>query len=126
MLNEVSKIAKKANNSIIINQIIDEAFSAILKNNEYFIDWKNRLKNYMPQDDFKFVNDILKHIAHKEQISIQEIYDKAIKFNKEDEYMSFIRDLTQDGYILENDGKYLFISPFLKEFWKLDNPIYNG
>ena len=60
------------------------------------------------------------------QITIQEIYDKAETFDKAETYMSFIRDLTQDGYIVENESKYIFISPFLKEFWKLDNPIYNG
>ena len=80
----------------------------------------------LSDNDPQFVNEILKHIAHRDRITIQEIYDKAIKYEKEDDYMTFIRDLQQDGYIVENEGKYIFISPFLKEFWKLDNPIYNG
>lgn len=126
MLDEINRKAQKTNNSKITSSDIDEAFQKIITNNDYFEDWKKRLLDYMPSTDFKFVNDILKHIAHREQITIQEIYDKAIKFEKEDDYMSLIKDLNQDGYIVENSGKYIFISPFLKEFWKLDNPIYNG
>lgn len=126
MLDEINKIAFKNRNHILTEEIIDIAFNNIVRNSGYFEDWKKRLADYMPSSDFKFVNEILKHIAHRDRITIQEIYDKAIKYEKEDDYMTFIRDLQQDGYIVENEGKYIFISPFLKEFWKLDNPIYNG
>jgi hypothetical protein len=79
----------------------------------------------MPEKDFCFVNEILAHIAHKHKISIQEIYDKATKYEKTLEYMELISDLEQDGYIVEHDDKYIFISPFLKEYWKRTNPIYH-
>ncbi|MFB9110601.1 AAA-like domain-containing protein [Flavobacterium gyeonganense] len=126
MLDEIDKTARK-NRDVIISEIdIDNAFNSIIRNNDYFSDWKKRLSDYLPKDDFKFVNDILKHIAHRDQITIQEIYNKAQFFDKEEDYMSFIKDLTQDGYIVESNNKYIFISPFLKEFWKLDNPVYNG
>lgn len=82
----------------------------------------------MPKTDFDFVNEILIHISHKGTISIQTIFDKAIKHTKTDEYMDLIHDLTQDGYIVETSvgsNYYVFISPFLKAFWKRNNPIYN-
>lgn len=126
MLDEINKAAMRKNDVLISEAEIDSAFENIIKNNDYFSDWKKRLSDYLPKEDFKFVNEILKHIAHRNQITIQEIYNKAEAFNKTEDYMSFIKDLTQDGYIVENDNKYIFISPFLKEFWKLDNPIYNG
>lgn len=126
MLDEINKAAVRKNDVLISEAEIDSAFENIIKNNDYFSDWKKRLSDYLPKEDFKFVNEILKHIAHRNQITIQEIYNKAEAFNKTEDYMSFIKDLTQDGYIVENDNKYIFISPFLKEFWKLDNPIYNG
>lgn len=126
MLDEIDKTARKNKNTAISEIDIDNAFNSIIRNNDYFSDWKKRLSDYLPKEDFKFVNDILKHIAHRDQITIQEIYNKAQTFDKEEDYMSFIKDLTQDGYIVENNSKYIFISPFLKEFWKLDNPIYNG
>lgn len=126
ILSEIDKTAKRNSNSEISTQDIDIAFNSVIKTNDYFIDWKKRLSDYLSKESFLFVNEILIHIAHKEYISIQAIYDKAINHNKTSDYMDFISDLEQDGYIVENEGKYIFISPFLKEFWKRNNPIYNG
>jgi hypothetical protein len=126
MLDEINKQARKANNPKITTHDIDTAFDTIVKNSDYFKDWKKRLQDYMPKEDFYFVNEILTHTAHKKQIILQEIYDKAIKYNKTADYMDFIHDLEKDGYMVEVDGKYLFISPFLEKFWKRNNPIYNA
>jgi hypothetical protein len=74
------------------------------------------------------VNDILIHIAHRNSIGIQAIYDKAVKQEKTIEYMDMIHDLVNDGYLTEtseDSQNYIFISPFLKAFWKRNNPIYN-
>jgi hypothetical protein len=126
MLNEINKQARKTNNFKITTKDIDTAFDIIVKNSDYFKDWKKRLQDYMPKADFDFVNEILIHIAHKESINVQEIYDKAVKHDKTADYMDFIHDLEKDGYIVEVEGKYLFISPFLEKFWRNNNPIYNA
>lgn len=126
VLSEIDKTAKRNKNPEILTQSIDSAFEIVIKENDHFKDWKKRLSDYLSNENFLFVNEILIQIAHKESITIQEIYDKAIKHNKTSDYMDFISDLEQDGYIIENDKKYIFISPFLKEFWKRNNPIYNG
>lgn len=123
LLDEINKQAKKANNSKITTQNIDTAFDTVVKNNDYFKDWKKRLQNYMPEADFDFVNEILIHTSYKEYITLQEIYDKAVKHNKTADYMDFINDLEKDGYITEIENKYCFVSPFLSEFWKRNNPI---
>ena len=125
MLDEIDKMAKKAGNPDITKQSVDNAFELVIKNNDHFADWKKRLKNYLPKEDFVFVNDILIHVAHKNSISIQEIFNKAQKHDKSDDYMDFIINLEQDGYIVKENDKYSFISPFLKEFWKQNYPIYN-
>jgi hypothetical protein len=126
MLSKIDEQARKKNNPEISKQMIDEAFNNIVKENDHFTDWKNRLKDYMPTDDFDFVNEILMHIAHKDEISIQAIYDKAVKYKKTTDYMDFINDLEKDGYIVEYNQKYIFVSPFLKAFWKRKNPVYHG
>lgn len=126
VLSEIDKTAKRNKNPEISNQSIDDAFEIVIKENDHFKDWKKRLSDYLSNENFLFVNEILIHIAHEGYITIQTIYDKAIKHNKTSDYMDFISDLEQDGYIIENDKKYIFISPFLKEFWKRNNPIYNG
>ena len=128
MLEEIDKIARKHKSGAISKEDIDQAFLNVEKDNQHFADWKNRLKDYMPKQDFDFVNEILIHISHMSSINIQAIFDKAMKHNKADEYMDLIHDLIQDGYIVETvegSQNYVFISPFLKAFWKRNNPIYN-
>lgn len=126
MLDEIDKDAHKKNQTIVTQQGIDYAFDRIIKHNEYFSDWKKRLEDYLPTEDFNFVNEVLIHIAHKDQITIQEIYNKAVNHNKTTSYMDLIYDLEHDGYVVEHNKKYIFISPFLKEFWNRNNPVYNG
>jgi len=126
MLDEIDKAAIKRNDPKITIEHIDEAFNAIIKNNDNFSDWKKRLTDYLPKEDFSFINEILTHISHKDQISIQNIYDIAVKHKKDTDYMDFIKDLEQDGYIVESSQSYTFISPFLKEYWKRNNPIHNA
>ena len=125
MLDEIDKKAMKIADATITKQSIDSAFELVIKMNDHFADWKKRLKNYFPKEDFDFVNEILIHVAHKEGITIQEIFNKAQKHDKSDDYMDFIINLEQDGYIVKENEKYSFISPFLKEFWKQNYPIYN-
>ncbi len=128
MLEAIDHNARRKNNSTIAEIDIDEAFLTVEKNNEHFADWKNRLKDYMPNKDFDFVNEVLTHIAHLGSISIQSIYNKATTHGEATDYMDLINDLEQDGYLVEDPNgsqNYVFISPFLKAFWKRNNPIYN-
>ncbi|WP_265427328.1 AAA-like domain-containing protein [Chryseobacterium sp. YIM B08800] len=126
ILDEIDKAAIKKDDTSVAIENIDEAFNKIIKNSDHFSDWKKRLKDYLPKNDFLFINEILTNIAHHEQINIQKIYDIAVKYEKETEYMDFIKDLEQDGYIVESQQNYIFISPFLKEYWKQNNPIPNA
>jgi len=128
MLGEIDKTARKRKNANISETDIDQAFINVEKDNQHFADWKNRLKDYMPKSDFDFVNEILIHMAHLGSINIQAIYDKAVKHEKISGYMDLINDLELDGYLVEDaEGRqtYVFISPFLKAYWKRNNPIYN-
>jgi len=126
MLDAIDNNARRSGNPNITEQDIDTAFNSVIKKNDHFADWKRRLKDYMPREDFEFVNELLTHIAHKGDISVQDIYDKAIRHDKSTDFMDFIFNLEHDGYVTEHEQKYTFISPFLKEFWKQNNPIYNG
>ncbi len=81
--------------------------------------------DYFPRHEALFLNEVLLFIAHKDKINKRELYDLARKHKKDIEYMELIGNLDGDGYILEKDNNYIFVSPFLKEFWKRDQPIYN-
>ncbi len=125
ILEEVNKKARRNNNSNISEDDIDIAFDKVVKESSYFKDWKHRLFDYFPRHEALFLNEVLLFIAHKDKINKRELYDLARKHKKDIEYMELIGNLDGDGYILEKDNNYIFVSPFLKEFWKRDQPIYN-
>ena len=79
----------------------------------------------MPISEANFLNNILTHIAHKDIINIQKIHDIAVAHDKTTDMMDLIDELEKDGYITELNENYIFLSPFLKAFWKRNNPIYN-
>lgn len=125
MLDEINKTARRNRNQLITIKDIDEAFDNVVKFSDHFKDWKSRLFDYMLKEEADFLNAILIHISHKNNISQQKIFDIATAHNKVDDRMELIDGLEKDGYIIELKGKYVFLSPFLKAFWKRNNPIYN-
>jgi hypothetical protein len=128
MLEELDLIGREKEQPIVTNNMIDEAFTKVLQKNKNFEDWIERLKEYQPAF-FPFINDLLKHAAHKNSITIQEIYNKAIadKYKREEDYMDFVDQLSNEGYWTETRPQvYEFISPFLKQFWLKKYPVYHG
>jgi len=125
MLDEINKAARKNKNKSITVTEIDSAFDRVVKNSAHFKEWKSRLFDYMPISDATFLNEILITIAHKELISKRKLYDIAAKHGKKIDYMDLIEGLDKDGYIIENNDNYIFVSPFLKAFWKRNNPVYD-
>jgi uncharacterized protein len=125
MLDEINQKARKDNIDSITSLHIDEAFDRIVKNSDHFKEWKSRLFDYMPQADAEFLNEVLIHIAHRETISQQKLYDIANRHGKKNDYMDLVGGLEKDGYIVERVDNYEFISPFLKSFWKRNNRIYH-
>ena len=126
MLDEINKKARRVGNANITTADIDTAFESVIKTSDHFRDWKNRIFDYMPAADAAFVNEVLIHIAHRDSISLQKIHDIAVAHSKVVERMDMIDGLEKDGYITDYNGQYVFLSPFLKTFWKRNNPIYNG
>ncbi len=124
MLDEIDKSAYLTKVKKISNSDIDIAFNKVLKNTSHFEDWKNRLKEYLGKGDYNFANLVLTHIAHKDKITKQKLYNIAVTLERADDYMNLIFDLERDGYIQEIEDKYQFVSPFLKAYWKKANPIY--
>ncbi len=126
MLDEINKIAKQNKQPNISTNSIDTAFDLVVKNNDYFREWKNRLFDYFPSEEAAHMNEVLTHIAHKGTIDKRKLYDLATKYNKKNIYIDLMDGLEKDGYITEQDQQYVFVSPFLSAFWKRNNPIYDG
>jgi hypothetical protein len=124
MIAGIDKVACGLRMPDVNREIIDAAFQNILKEKKNFEDWLLRLKEYYA-GFFPFINDILKHTAHRGFINVQEIYSKAERFNRTEDYMDFVDDLVHDGYLSETEKHiYRFTSPLLEQFWVQKFPIY--
>jgi hypothetical protein len=118
MLNEIHSTAKKKRDAKISTDDIDKAFDKIIKQSEYFKDWRNRLFDYFPENVAKFLDYILTYISHGEGISKLKLYDAARAYSLVSECIDLMGDLEKDGYIYEKDDSFYFVSPFLKSYWK--------
>ncbi|MFN8358042.1 MAG: AAA-like domain-containing protein [Spirosomataceae bacterium] len=126
MLEEINALARRANNPIITSGTVRQAFDNIVTTNRNFEDWERRLREYMP-NEYPFLNEILKFTAHHEQIPIQKVYDIATRYSYQDDYMKHLRQIISDGYLHEKEKQvYAFVSPFLKQYWLLNHPVYHG
>jgi len=128
MLEEIDLVAREANEPKISNEMIDKAFTRVLKKNKNFEDWLERLKAYQ-SEHFEFINELLTRCAHKDKLTIQEVYNIAAeeKYKHTTDYMDFVEQLINEGYLIETSTHtYSFISPFLKQFWLNKYPVYNG
>ena len=124
MIEAIDELAFASNNPEVTIEMIDEAFVRILGERKNFEDWLERLKDYQ-KEHFPFINEILKHAAHKGHISVHNIYDKAKEYQREEDYMDYVDELIQDGYLKKSGTQvYEFISPLLKQFWLQKYPIY--
>lgn len=126
LLNEINIIAKKASNVEVNRAIIDKAFDAVIKNSDYFEEWRNRLFEYFPKEEADFLDEVLTNLAKKGSTNLRQVHDLAIKHQQQKKFVSLLDDLEKDGYIVEQNEKYVFVSPFLQAFWKRSNPFYDA
>ncbi len=104
---------------------IDTAFQIVIKEGRNFDDWESRLKRYLNPNDAKYCIGVLTRSAHKEPYSIQEVYNYSKVQVPITGYKELLDNvLEKDGYILNEDNRYRFLSPFLKEWWKNRHPEF--
>lgn len=125
MIEECNRILQKQNRPLLENKDVDFAFDQLIKHDENLKDWESRLREpYLTKNRFGFCKHILTYCAHKDKIFIQEIYDISGKWKQRTEYMNLIQMLVRDGYLFEENGKYVFLSPLLKAWWKKQHPEF--
>lgn len=124
LVERVNLTAKAKKQCKITKKDIDIAFDYIVAHSTYFKDWKDRLFEYFPKE-VNFMNEVLTYIAHYDSINSRQLYDLAVKHNCKTTYIASIDILENDGYIHAFNTDYLFVSPFLKAFWKKFQPVYD-
>jgi hypothetical protein len=102
------------------NETIDEAYNRLIKG-IYFNTWDERLKEYDAlQDDAR---KILKLCAFPQYGKTREELLTILSVNKtdiekiENNLSRLLIMLKNDGYLAENDDRYIFRSPLLRDFW---------
>jgi uncharacterized protein len=101
------------------NETIDEAYNLLITEN-YFNTWDERLKQYYEfEENARIIlklcvspngrsrNDLLINLSAK----------KSEKEKTEVILSKLLEMLKNDGYLAEHDGKYIFRSPLLRDFW---------
>ncbi|MEZ4910015.1 MAG: hypothetical protein R2774_04040 [Saprospiraceae bacterium] len=123
IIEECDDILRKDQRPTLSPEDVDYAYNNLLKKNEHFQDWDERLSKYFP-DKFPFLNKVLARCADNDSLSLHEVYDIAVALNIEIEWKANIDDiLIADGYIYVLNGHYYFNSPLLRDWWKSRHPI---
>jgi len=103
----------------LLNKTIDEAYNLLIIEN-FFNTWDERLKYY---DEFEDnARKILKLCVlpkgrSRNDLLINLSAKKSEKEKTEVMLSKLLEMLQKDGYLTEHDGKYIFCSPLLRDFW---------
>ena len=101
---------------------VDKAWETILSEHSYFSDWDERLREYFPEE-YSFFHAVLSNCADKGNLSIQELFNLAVKAKLQTEYKALVDDvLIKDGYLQQDDNQFQFVSPLLQAWWKRRHP----
>ncbi len=102
---------------------INNAWNKVLEDHRHFADADQRLHKYFP-NDYPYFLEILQKCAHNGEISIQEVFDVATGHKIGSDYKGKIDDvLIKDGYLVQNEMKFTFVSPLLQAWWKNRHPL---
>jgi hypothetical protein len=103
----------------LVNDTIDEAYNRLITEN-HFNTWDERLKEYYEFEDT--ARKILKLCAFpdgrsRDDLVINLSAERSEKEKTENMVSKLLDMLKNDGYLAEYDGKYIFRSPLLRDFW---------
>lgn len=122
LIEECNDILYSVQREQLSDKDIDKAYASLLKKNEHFSDWDDRLSKYFV-DKYRFLHQVLTQCAHNGSISLYDIFDIGIKYKNDLHYKADIDDiLVADGYINAIDDLYTFNSPLMRDWWKLRHP----
>jgi len=101
------------------NNTIDEAYKRLITET-HFNTWDERLKEYFEFEES--ARKVLKLCAlpdgrSRDDLLINLTANKNEKEKTEDMLSKLLEMLKNDGYLAEHNGKYIFRSPLLRDFW---------
>ncbi|MCP4460305.1 MAG: ATP-binding protein [Cytophagales bacterium] len=120
MFNQI-KTLHRTQNRDLGNDIVEEAYEDLI-GGKHFNTWIERIeKQYEDSVSYAFV--LLKHICQNKNGSTRNNLQGVLASNlKDTDELEMITSnsiymLSNDGYLIEEDGRYRFRSPLLRDFW---------
>jgi Cdc6-like AAA superfamily ATPase len=102
------------------SKTINKAYQALI-DTPYFNTWEERLKDYLDDEDHAriILKELSKIKAGKNRNSLHTlVYSRVKDAEGTDILLSrLLQRLKNDGYIMLRNGKYIFRSPLLRDFW---------
>jgi uncharacterized protein len=103
-----------------IDDIIDKIIRDRYKYQDYFENWKTRLRHALDTKEYNCSIEILNYISTNGSMNYDGIFDLAVKYEIDD-IKNVTNVLEYDGYISKNNAKvYMFNSIILKEWWNIN------
>ncbi len=120
IMQELRNISREQGIDAIEKAHVDKALQEMLEQRNHFEHWHTRLRTAFKGRDYSFVKDVLNITSEKSEITSNEIYDLAVKYDIEISFKDIIGSLVYDGYINNHEAvhTYRFNSPILKMWWR--------
>ena len=123
----IKLLVEKINHLICIdekqlsNEAIDEAYNRLLiENHKDFSTWNERLKYYYEFEDNarKILKLCTLSVGRSREDLLANLFAQTSDIEKTETILAKLLDMLQnDGYLIEHNGKYIFRSPLLRDFW---------
>jgi len=104
----------------MVDRVIEKIIRDRYKYQDYFENWKTRLKQAFEKNEYSCALEILNYISTNGSMDYDTIYDRSVKHGIEE-----LRDITDileyDGYVSKDMSKtFMFNSIILKEWWYIN------
>ena len=117
---ELKNLHRDENIDQITEDVVNQAFTEMLEQRQHFEHWHTRLRASLKGGEYNFVKELLNITSENATISLNEIFNLAVKYQLESIYKDLVGSLVYDGYINNNDDikVYRYNSPILRMWWR--------
>ncbi len=119
IIDELKNLHRDENIEKITENIVDQAFTEMLKQRQHFEHWLSRIRASLKGGEYNFVKELLNITSENATISSNEIFNLAVKYQLDSIHKDLVGSLVYDGYINNNDDikVYRYNSPILRMWW---------
>ncbi|MFW6131746.1 MAG: ATP-binding protein [Candidatus Aminicenantaceae bacterium] len=119
IIREIGNIYRDSKIKRVEKGTVNKAINQMLEHRNHFEHWEQRLRSSFSTNEYNFCKELLNITSEEGIISLNDIYNLAVKHNQKHVYKNLTDSLVYDGYINNNEDRkiYRFNSPILKKWW---------